>query len=59
VLVVPGIILLLPGLTIYPGALLLTAGDSGLVAMLEAGALMGALAGGALLGEVLVARRRG
>lgn len=60
VLVVPGLIPLLPGLTIYRGTLLLTAGEtvSGLVALLEAGALMGALAGGALLGEIFVGRRR-
>lgn len=60
VFVVPGILPLLPGLALYRGALLLTAGETveGLVVLLEAGARMVALASGALLGELLVSRLR-
>lgn len=60
VFVVPGILPLLPGLTLYRGTLLLTAGDTvdGLVVLLEAAVAMLALASGALLGELLVTRRR-
>jgi uncharacterized membrane protein YjjP (DUF1212 family) len=60
VFVVPGILPLLPGLVLYRGSLLLTAGDTveGLVVLLEAAVRMLALAAGALLGELLVSRRR-
>lgn len=60
VFVVPGIIPLLPGLVLYRGTLLLTSGDTvdGLVVLLEAAVRMLALASGALLGELLVSRRR-
>ena len=60
VFVVPGIVPLLPGLTIYRGALLITSDEllAGLVVLLEAAVLMVALAAGALLGELLVDRRR-
>jgi uncharacterized membrane protein YjjB (DUF3815 family) len=60
VFVVPGILPLLPGLTLYRGSLLLTAGETveGLVVLLEAAVRMLALASGALLGELLVSRRR-
>jgi uncharacterized membrane protein YjjP (DUF1212 family) len=59
VFVVPGILPLLPGLTLYRGSLLLTDGSTveGLVVLLEAVVRMLALAAGALLGELLVSRR--
>lgn len=60
VFVVPGVLPLLPGLVLYRGSLLLTSGDTveGLVVLLEAAVRMLALAAGALLGELLVSRRR-
>ena len=60
VFVVPGLLPLLPGLVLYRGSLLLTTGDTveGLVVLLEAAVRMLALAAGALLGELLVRRRR-
>lgn len=60
VFVVPGILPLLPGLTLYRGSLLLSDGQTveGIVVLLEAGVRMMALASGALLGELLVSRRR-
>ncbi len=61
VFVVPGIIPLLPGLAIYRGSLLLSAGDTveGLVVLLDAAVRMMALAAGALFGEILVSGLRG
>lgn len=58
VFVVPGILPLLPGLTLYRGTLLLTSGDTvgGLVVLLEAAVRMSALAAGALLGELVLGR---
>lgn len=54
-LLVPGIVPLLPGLTIYRGMLLLNEGASasGLLAFLQAATIGLALAAGALLGEVI------
>lgn len=53
--VVPGIIPLLPGLTIYTGMLLLTSGRTtdGLVTLLDAGSRGLALAGGVLVAELV------
>ena len=58
IFVVPGILPLLPGLTLYRGSLLLASGDTveGLVVLLEAAVRMSALAAGALLGELLFSR---
>ena len=58
VFVVPGILPLLPGLTLYRGALLITGNETveGLVVLLEAAVRMLALASGALLGELLTHR---
>ena len=60
VFVVPGIIPLLPGLSIYRGALLITSDEmaAGLVVLVQAAVVMLALAAGALLGELIVSRRR-
>ena len=58
VFVVPGILPLLPGLTLYRGTLLLTGNETveGLVVLLEAAVRMLALASGALFGELLTHR---
>lgn len=57
--VVPGLLPLLPGLVLYRGTLILTSGETiaGLVVLLDAAVRMLALAGGALLGELLVSKR--
>jgi uncharacterized membrane protein YjjB (DUF3815 family) len=53
VVVVPAVVPLLPGLSIYRGLSLLSAGDDGLLPMINAAAIAIALASGVIFGEYL------